>query len=156
MPSIAENILSTVLTDLVKITTGNAYRNTIKSAKKGAISFEQKYNLPACGCALANENLIERARGDTIGIYEADLLIECLFKADTGEGKLTDLGESIIDDIKKHFRQDSSVNQTSLSSLLNIQFIRSVVVSKVFRALDYDENKGQCLFVLKLEYTELI
>src|ERR1051326_4115380 len=155
--SVEKQIFDVLKTDLKKITVTNHYQNDIGDVEGRAVqATNDSLKLPAIGYIIGNSVMNQLTRGPGMGEYTTDLLIDCIYEAKDGEDKLYNQKQSLIDDIKKHFRKDASVTQASWSSIYNIKQVvnnvvignvTSVVVNNIFKATDSKSLKGRLLFI---------
>src|ERR1700730_6525182 len=133
--SIPESILSSLKTDLAKITTANGYQNTLLTPYKGFLPANNtNEDLKPC-YFLENGNTISHGAAYNYGTIQAILHIAVLFTADNAEGSLTDKCESILDDLLKWKNQDCTIG-----SITNVDFFYIQNQSRVFY---WTQNSGE-------------
>lgn len=159
MSNVTQNILSALKADLVKISHTNDadYTNTIKKAIAGHVSFGDEPVLPVACYALGPEEIIELDRGaSTIATKKILLIVEVLLDASNVAGNITDGIETMIEDVKKHFRQDTAIATAYWSTIYSITGITSVIVNRVFRGIEWKSNQARIVFNIDIEFTELV
>ena len=154
--NVSQSILNALAIDLVKINSNNGYVNIIKQSIAGYVAFGEQLELPIASYALGPEEIVSRDRGDAIATKHVQLIIEILYDTKNEAGAITDLQETLIEDVKKHFRQDTGIAAAYWSTLYNIAYITSIVLNKVYRGIEWKDLQGRISFIIDIEFTELI
>ncbi len=146
--SIPESILSSLRTDLAKITTANGYQNTFLTPYRGFL-FGGNSNEDLKPFYFAGESdTISVVSAYNYGVIQLKLNISVLFTSDTAEGSLTDKCETILNDLLKWKSQDCSIG-----NIANVDFFYIQNQNRVF---DWAQNSGTASIAILIQYRDSI
>src|SRR5204862_6239011 len=121
-----KSIISSVKTDLARITTANGYQNTFLPAYTGYLPSNSVNEDLKPFYFLKDLDTIVQVSAYNYGIIHAELEIAVQFSSDTKEGALTSKCESILNDLVKWKNTDCSIGTIANVDFLYVQNQRRV------------------------------
>jgi|GEM_PF-6530399 len=148
--TIRQQILDSLYNDIQNITTANGYHNSIAIVNKGYSTSGSFNSFPAVCIQLGNEINLSEIEGLEIDKKSLDVLVLIYINS----VNTTDDAELIIEDFKRFFNLDGSIDSSKTCRILDINGVQKYTISEVSPYLN--NNLKELGFLLKVEYYDFL
>lgn len=149
MSTVRQNILKSVLTELLNISSLNGYNFTIAEVKKGFFDKSKITNFPAA-CIYFGTDLLQNAiEGYAFG--ESKLQLWLLVYLNSSVENQVDDSEKLIQDIYRFFNKDENINPLYVSRLQEVPHVQgyNIIDTYPYRT---NTNISSVGFIIEIDY----